>query len=53
MKVDFNDILIVAGAGMMLAGVYLIYPMALLVVGGSLVLAVGLARAAYGRNKSK
>jgi hypothetical protein len=45
MRVDFNDVLIVAGVGMVLVGTWLIHPLAMLIVGGLFLLAIGLARA--------
>jgi uncharacterized membrane protein len=45
MRFDINDGLIVAGVGMVLAGTWLIYPLALLIIGGLFLLAIGLARA--------
>jgi hypothetical protein len=45
MRFDFSDVLIVAGAGMVLVGIWLIYPLATLIVGGLFLLAIGLARA--------
>jgi hypothetical protein len=44
--IDFSDILIVIGAGLVLWGTWLIYPPAVVLVLGLFLLAAGLVRAA-------
>jgi hypothetical protein len=51
MRVDFNDVLIVAGVGMVLAGAWLLTGLAgMLVAGGIFTLATGLVRGANRRS---